>query len=507
MEAEQQAPFLCVLGDILPQDGQAAGKDFGSGGNPEWASSSNASHGAGMPAGAVIGGSINAEPGGSINNVATGTPESLTSGNSSHAPAPSTTTGAGDQAAVQLDPSVDITKQSAPVEAQTGWQEDAGSPGQVAFTARITEPTAMPATESLSRSGAAIAAARFDTSNTGIHLTARDNTQPQQASASNAKQPADPAVNRALEQATQVGTEERLSANQSMQPPAGGSSFGSAQTAAGAGSPSATLSGTPSSQDQTFNPAVNSNAGQPSQAPTDNQLSPKPSAQTASAGQSADRLGSAQGASREIAPVVAVTAAAGARADGAGSQNGSPGMLAAQTLSSAPEDSRKAAAPRPEANDRTLQTPEAQNEPNEPASGSVRDIAIQLSNREQGTVQVRLSERAGELRVSVRTPDVGLSRGLRDGITELVGRLEHNGYRAETWQPSDGNGSGDQGHDSPPQGGSSHGQDAGGSQSGAGHQRNGRDQQQSDTPAPEWSGELQSSLKRSNNAWLPSATR
>ena len=497
-ELQRPLPFLSVLGDILPQDGRTAAKNPGSGGNPERASSSKAPHVAGMePANA-------AATDGTIYNVATGPAQTLTFANGSDTPAPATTAGTADKPSGQLDPAVVVTEQTASVNAQTVWQQEATGLGQVAFTARITDLAATQATQRLSGADAAIAAARFDTSNAGSHLVASDNTQPHEPAASNTNQPTDPAANSALEQATQAGTEGRSSANQSAPPPAGAGPSGHAQTVPGSGTPSAAASG----QSQPVNPAVNSNTGQQSQPQADNQFSTKPSAQTASEGQNANRS-SAQTASREISPVGAVTAASGARPDAAGSQNASAGMPATQTLSSGSEDSRNAAASKPGPNDRTPQSPEAQNEPNESTSGSVRDIAIQLSNKDQGTVQVRLSERAGELRVSVRTPDVGLSRGLRDGITDLVGRLEHNGYRAETWQPSDGNGSpaGDQGHDSPGQGGSSHGQDAGGSQSGAGHRRNARDQQHSDSQTPDWSGELQSSLKRSNNAWLPLAAR
>ncbi len=466
VEAERQRPlpFLSVLGDILPQDGRTGARNPRSDGNPERVSSSKAPYVTGMATGNA------AATDGTIYNVATGPAQTLTSANGSNTPAPATTAGTADKPSGQL----------------------------------ITDLAATQATQRLSGADAAIAAARFDTSNAGSHLVASDNTQPHAPAASNTNQPTDPAANRALEQADQAGTEGRLSANQSTQPPVGAGPSGNAQTVAGSGAPNGAASG----QSQPVNPAVNSSSGQQSQPSAENQFSTKPSAQTASEGQNAYRS-SAQGASREISPVGAVTAAAGARPDAAGSQNASAGMPAAQTLSSGSEDSRNAAASKPGPNDRTPQSPEAQNEPNEPTSGSVRDIAIQLSNKDQGTVQVRLSERAGELRVSVRTPDVGLSRGLRDGITDLVGRLEHNGYRAETWQPSDGNGSpgGDQGHDSPAQGGSSHGQDAGGSQSGAGQQRNARDQQHSDSQTPDWSGELQSSLKRSNNAWLPLAAR
>jgi hypothetical protein len=143
----------------------------------------------------------------------------------------------------------------------------------------------------------------------------------------------------------------------------------------------------------------------------------------------------------------------------------------------------------------------------ERATESVRDISLRLTDKDQGSVQVRLSERAGELHVSVRTPDAGLTRGLRDGLSDLVGRLENSGYRAETWQPAGGNASNphDQSHDSSSRGGQQ--QSGGGSGSGSGHQDNARDQQERGGQTPKWVSELESNLKRSDKAWQPSATR
>jgi hypothetical protein len=133
---------------------------------------------------------------------------------------------------------------------------------------------------------------------------------------------------------------------------------------------------------------------------------------------------------------------------------------------------------------------------------SVKDISLRLTDKDQGSVQVRLSERAGELRVSVRTPDAGLTRGLRDGLSDLVGRLEHSGYKAETWQPANSSSTAqDQGRQ-PSQDNSSR-QQQGGSGNESGQQQNARDHQQPDAQTPQWVGELESSLKRSDNKWQP----
>ena len=143
---------------------------------------------------------------------------------------------------------------------------------------------------------------------------------------------------------------------------------------------------------------------------------------------------------------------------------------------------------------------EPQSDTAAPAGDSVHNISLRLSSAEQGSVQVRLSERAGELHVMVRTPDTGLTRGLRDGLPDLMGRLQVNGYRAETWQPG-GNGSG---------AGQDRGQNAQGNsqrQDGGQQQQNPQQQQQQDEQTPQWVSEMESSIQRSNSAWPASPVR
>ncbi len=205
-----------------------------------------------------------------------------------------------------------------------------------------------------------------------------------------------------------------------------------------------------------------------------------------------------------ISPAVAVATSTSA---GAAPQSGAgmtPGTLLASTA-----EPRNTGNLKSTSEARVPQFIESKDENAGQASASVHDISLKLTSKDQASVQVRLSERAGELRVSVRTPDTGLTRDLRDGLSDLVGHLEHNGYRAESWQPG-GNGSSsahDQAHDSPSQNNSSQQQNAGGSGSGNRQQQNARDHQEPETQTPKWVGELESSLQRSLRSWPPSATR
>ena len=55
---------------------------------------------------------------------------------------------------------------------------------------------------------------------------------------------------------------------------------------------------------------------------------------------------------------------------------------------------------------------------------------LQVTGGDQ-RVDVRLTERAGEVQVSVRTPDSQLAGALRDDLAALSARLEQSGFRAE----------------------------------------------------------------------------
>jgi len=259
----------------------------------------------------------------------------------------------------------------------------------------------------------------------------------------------------------------------------------------------------PAHQDTSSAPA----AAMASQQESDNQLAANPQAPAppATAAQQAVPTSSGLRAAATAANPAAISAMPAAEARGAAkAQNVSPGLPGTASASTAPASSRDPKAEKP-AESEAPQLMEPQSE--ERTTESVRDISLRLTDKDQGSVQVRLSERAGELHVSVRTPDAGLTRGLRDGLSDLVGRLETSGYRAETWQPAGGNASNshDQSHDSSSRGGQQ--ESGGGSGSGTGHQENARDQQERGGQTPKWVSELESNLKRSDKAWQPSATR
>ncbi len=120
-----------------------------------------------------------------------------------------------------------------------------------------------------------------------------------------------------------------------------------------------------------------------------------------------------------------------------------------------------------------------------PKTDSVRELALRLTDTGHQRVEVRLVERAGELRVAVHSRDIDLQRGLRDVLPDLVGRLADLGYRSETWRPSDSRFDGDQQQPGQPGGGWS--------------QQQGQHQNQRQPEQPAWLDELQQTFTTSSD--------
>ena len=69
------------------------------------------------------------------------------------------------------------------------------------------------------------------------------------------------------------------------------------------------------------------------------------------------------------------------------------------------------------------------------AISPLRDVQVQLGGGGQERVDVRLVDRSGELHVAVRATSDNMTKDLREGLSELVGKLESTGYRTEVWRP------------------------------------------------------------------------
>jgi hypothetical protein len=112
------------------------------------------------------------------------------------------------------------------------------------------------------------------------------------------------------------------------------------------------------------------------------------------------------------------------------------------------------------------------------------------------SVEVRVKDQVGELRVAVRTPDGTLTRSLREGLPELVERLGQQGYETQVWKPGgsgsppDPGGTGSRTREADFSGGPGNQGRPGGGQDGSGDGRGSKHQEQ----APAWAEEWQTSF-------------
>jgi hypothetical protein len=103
-------------------------------------------------------------------------------------------------------------------------------------------------------------------------------------------------------------------------------------------------------------------------------------------------------------------------------------------------------------------------------------------------------EQSGEVRVAVHSGDAELTHGLRQGISELAGKLQEGGYRAEMWHPAGGTdpvsaGSGTHNEMEHSRDGQSQSQ----SHSGWSHQDGGQENREGSSK-PRWVEEMEASL-------------
>jgi hypothetical protein len=73
--------------------------------------------------------------------------------------------------------------------------------------------------------------------------------------------------------------------------------------------------------------------------------------------------------------------------------------------------------------------------PEAPAQPASRNVSLHLDDGGSG-VDIRMAERAGEIRVTVHTSDRDLADTLRADLPDLVGKLRQSGFQAETWHPN-----------------------------------------------------------------------
>jgi hypothetical protein len=139
-----------------------------------------------------------------------------------------------------------------------------------------------------------------------------------------------------------------------------------------------------------------------------------------------------------------------------------------------------------------------------PAAGAsataVRDVQLQVVGSDNQRVDVRVMDRGGELRVSVRADDPSLVRSLQDNVADLSTRLDQAHFQSEVWTPrTQAIGQTDSANTNGrtfSNGGETFGRD------GQGQQQNGRQQQQ-----PSWVDDFEESPAGRNSGstqqWQP----
>jgi hypothetical protein len=71
----------------------------------------------------------------------------------------------------------------------------------------------------------------------------------------------------------------------------------------------------------------------------------------------------------------------------------------------------------------------------EPATQPLKSLALEFTPDGAGDVRLRVSERAGEVHISLHSTDSSITGKLHEGVHDLVGSLSKAGYDAEAWTP------------------------------------------------------------------------
>ena len=75
----------------------------------------------------------------------------------------------------------------------------------------------------------------------------------------------------------------------------------------------------------------------------------------------------------------------------------------------------------------------------EPAAATpLKSLSLEFSPDGLGDVRLRVTERAGEVHISLHSSDTSLGGKLHEGVQDLVGNLSKAGYDAEAWTPGQG---------------------------------------------------------------------
>lgn len=127
-----------------------------------------------------------------------------------------------------------------------------------------------------------------------------------------------------------------------------------------------------------------------------------------------------------------------------------------------------------------------------------KEISVRVPMSD-ATVDLKVTENAGKVQVSVRSADPELTRSIQSGIGDLVGHLEKKGYETETWVPPERSSAAPTAAET-----SSANTESGNSQQrwggGTQQQNDGRQQGQDQGQRPKWLDELEFGFSTENSS-------
>ena len=136
-------------------------------------------------------------------------------------------------------------------------------------------------------------------------------------------------------------------------------------------------------------------------------------------------------------------------------------------------------------------------------SSEARTISLRVTESGDQRVDLKITERQGEVHVAVRAADADLAGSLRENLGELVHKLEQSGLRAESWQPTQSTTASGNHMDRQADKESGGGQRSGQEQQH--HSRDGRQDRRQDPERRRWIDEIENTLasETERKIWFP----
>jgi hypothetical protein len=137
-----------------------------------------------------------------------------------------------------------------------------------------------------------------------------------------------------------------------------------------------------------------------------------------------------------------------------------------------------------------------------PKAAAPQEISLSIATDNDQKVEVRVMERAGEVHVSLRTPDEALAQNMREDLGSLSGKLAQSGYAAESYTPIHNSSSTLSDHRGAEQQNSDNGRQQGSQQDGRQQQSRQDDRQRRSAMQDAFDEALSQNFNNRSNTWL-----